>query len=92
LLFYIYLFWIQRLWENLFIDNAIKNYEKYTVYDNEDHKLDMRIIVSCPTILSTANPIYETLKYLDEEDFVMDYSDNNLLDKLDRIEKEKEDV
>ncbi len=52
----------------------------------------MRIIVSCPTILSTANPIYETLKYLDEEDFVMDYSDNNLLDKLDRIEKEKEDV
>jgi hypothetical protein len=34
----------------------------------------------CPTILSTAKPMYETLKYLDEEDIVTDYSDNKLLD------------
>jgi hypothetical protein len=42
--------------------------------------------------MSSANPIYETLKYLDEDDIVMDYSDNKLLDKLDEIEKEKEDI
>ena len=52
----------------------------------------MRVIVFCPTILSVANPIYETLKYLDDDDIIMDYSDNKLLDKLDEIEKEKEDI
>ena len=70
----------------------LKNYEKYPIYDNEGHKLDMRVIVFCPTILSVANPIYETLKYLDDDDIIMDYSDNKLLDKLDEIEKEKEDI
>ena len=54
--------------------------------------MDMRVIVFCPTILSVANPIYETLKYLDDDDIIMDYSDNKLLDKLDEIEKEKEDI
>ena len=52
----------------------------------------MRVIVFCPTIMSVANPIYDTLKYLDEEDIIMDYSDNKLLDKLDEIEKEKEEI
>ncbi len=44
---------------------------KNTLYDNEGHKLDMRIILFCPTIMSSANPIYETLKYLDEDDIVI---------------------
>ena len=52
----------------------------------------MRVIVFCPTIMSSANPIYETLKYLDEDDIIMDYSDDELLDKLNEIEKEKEDI
>jgi hypothetical protein len=42
--------------------------------------------------MAVANPIYDTLKYLDEDDIIMDYSDNKLLDKLDDIEKEKEDI
>ena len=70
----------------------LKNYEKYPIYDNEGHKLDMRVIVFCPTIMSTANPIYDTLKYLDEDDIIMDYSDDKLLNKLDEIEKEKEEI
>ncbi len=41
------------------------------------------------TLVSTANPIYETLKYLDEDDIIMNDSDNKLLDKLDEIEREK---
>ena len=70
----------------------LKNYEKYPIYDNEGHKLDMRVIVFSPTVHSVANPIYDTLKYLDEDDIILDYSDNKLLDKLDEIEKEKEDI
>jgi hypothetical protein len=30
----------------------------------------------CPTIHSAANPIYESLKYLDEDDTILDYSDD----------------
>ena len=52
----------------------------------------MRVIVFCPTILSTANPIYDTLKNLDEDDIVIDYSDDKLLDKLDEIENKKEEI
>ena len=52
----------------------------------------MRVIVFCPTIMSTANPIYDSLKYLDEDDIIMEYSDDKLLNKLDEIEKEKEDI
>ncbi len=52
----------------------------------------MRFIIFCPTIMSTANPIYDLLKYLDEDDIIMEYSDDKLLDKLIEIEKEKEDV
>ncbi len=48
----------------------------------------MRVIVFCPTIMSSANPIYETLKHLDEDDIIMDYSDDTLLDELEEIEKE----
>ena len=70
----------------------LKNYEKYPIYDNDGHKLDMRVIVFSPTVHSVANPIYDTLKYLDDDDIILDYSDNILLDKLDEIEKEKEDI
>ena len=69
-----------------------KNYEKYPIYDSEGHKLDIRIIVFCPTVMSVANPIYETLKYLDDDDIVLEYSDSKLLNKLDEIEQEKEDI
>ena len=52
----------------------------------------MRVIVFCPTINSSANPIYESLKHLDENDIILDYSDDKLLDKLEEIEKEKDDI
>ncbi len=32
----------------------------------------VRVIVFCPTIMSTANLIYDTLKYLDEDDIIME--------------------
>ena len=70
----------------------LKNYEKYPIYDVDGNKLEMRVIVFCPTIHSAANPIYESLKYLDEEDIILDYSDYKLLEKLQDIEKEKEEI
>ncbi len=45
----------------------------------------MRVIVLCPTFLSVANSIYDTLKYLEEEDVIMECSDNKLLVKWDEI-------
>ncbi len=59
-----------------------KNYEKYPIYDVDGNKLTMRVIVFSPTIHSVANPIYESLRYLDEEYIILDYSDDKLLDKL----------
>ena len=67
----------------------LKNYEKYPIYDADGNKLTMRVIVFCPTINSSANPIYESLKHLDENDIILDYSDDKLLDKLQEIEDEK---
>jgi hypothetical protein len=67
----------------------LKNYEQYPIYDNDKNKLDIRVIVFCPTVMSSANPIYETLKYLDEDDIILNYSDDKLLDKLDEIEQKK---
>ena len=67
----------------------LKNYEKYPIYDSDGNKLTMRVIVFCPTINSSANPIYESLKHLDENDIILDYSDDKLLDKLHEIEEEK---
>ena len=67
----------------------LKNYEKYPIYDADGNKLTMRVIVFCPTINSSANPIYESLKHLDENDIILDYSDDKLLDKLHEIEEEE---
>ncbi len=52
--------------------NLLKNYEKCPIYDYDGNKLVMRVIVFCPTIHSAANPIYESLNYLAEEDIILD--------------------
>jgi hypothetical protein len=45
-----------------------------------------------PTAYSQANPIYETLKSLDEEDIILQYSDDLLNEKLYSIEQDKKDI
>jgi adenylate kinase family enzyme len=67
----------------------LKKYEKYPIFDSDGNKLTMRVIEFCPTIHSTANPIYESLKYLNEDDIILDCSDDKLLDKLHEIKEEK---
>ena len=68
----------------------IKNYERFPIYDVDNNKLDIRVILFCPTAHSVANPIYESLKYLDDDDIILDYSDDKLLDKINNIEEEKQ--
>ncbi len=49
----------------------LKNYEKYPIFDSDGNKLTMRVIVFCRTIHSSANPIYESLKFLNEDDIIL---------------------
>ena len=74
------------------IVKLLKNYEQYPIFDNEKNKLNIRIILFCPTYHSSANPIFQTLRDLEEEDVVLDYSDDKLLDKLHEIEMEKKEI
>ena len=46
----------------------------------------------CPTANSAANPIFRSLKSLDEDDIVLNYSDDLLLDKIEEISKEKQEI
>lgn len=70
------------------IVKLIDNYTKYPIYDSNNNKLDIRIILFCPTFHSSANPILKTLKDLDEDDIILNYSDDKLLDKMDEVEFE----
>ena len=45
-----------------------------------------------PTAYSQANPIYQTLKSLDENDIILEYSDDILHSKIDSIEQDKQDI
>ena len=70
----------------------LKNYENTPIRDEQGNKLPIREILICPTASSDANPIYKTLKYLDEEDIIQSYSEQALHLKLASIEKDKDDI
>ena len=46
----------------------------------------------CPTAKSAANPIFQSLKSLQEEDIILNYSDDILLDKIEEISIEKQEI
>jgi len=46
----------------------------------------------CPTANSDANPVFKTLKNLDDDDIVLNYTDDKLIDKLDSIEHDKKEI
>jgi len=71
----------------------IKNYEEQPVKDSKGNILEIRTILFCPTGNSEANPIYTTLKSLDfSNDVILNYSDTKLIEKLNEIEKDKQDI
>jgi hypothetical protein len=71
----------------------IKNYEDQPIKDSKGNVLEIRTILFSPTGKSDANPIYTALKSLDfTNDVIEQYIDNKLIDKLNEIEKDKEDI
>ena len=70
----------------------LKLYEQYPIYDYENNKLDFRVILFCPTGHSSANVVFTTLKYLDEKDIHLEYSDDKLQEVLHDIENEKNEI
>lgn len=70
----------------------LHNYQQYKIYDSEGNELQQRIILFCPTANSNANPVYKTLKYLDDNDIILDYSDEKLLEILKTIEDTKTEI
>ena len=71
----------------------IKHYEEQPVKDSKGNVLEIRTILFCPTGNSEANPIYTTLKSLDfSDDVILNYSDTKLIEKLNEIEKDKQDI
>ena len=70
----------------------IHNYEQFSINDYHGNSLPIRTILFAPTAYSQANPIYQTLKSLDENDIILEYSDDILHSKIDSIEKDKQDT
>ena len=70
--------------------SLLKHYEKTTILDKKGRVHKMRTILFCPTGNSDFNKIYTTLESLDQEnDIILDYSDDKLLQVLDDIAGEE---
>ena len=71
----------------------LKHYESSNILDKKGRKHTMRTILFCPTGNSDFNKIYETLDSLDKEnDVILDYSDEKLLDVLEEIANEEKEI
>ena len=72
----------------------LKHYEdnKDNIVDEDGNKWDIRIFLISPT--TTANPIYKSLKFLDDDDIYESYSDTvlqKIIDDIDETKKETDD-
>ena len=70
----------------------LKNYESEPIKDYQGNTLPIRTILFCPTANSAANPIFNTLKSLSEDDIILNYSDDLLLDKIEEIAIDKQEI
>ncbi len=61
----------------------LKFYEDELIKDSDNNTLHIRRILFCPTANSAANQIFQSLKSLQEEDIILNYSDDILLDKIE---------
>jgi hypothetical protein len=68
------------------------NFQQYKIYDSDGNELPQRVVLFCPTANSVANPVYKTLKHLDENDIILDYNDETLLEILNEIEQTKIEI
>ena len=71
----------------------IKNYEEQPIKDSKGNILEIRTILFSPTGKSEANPIYTSLSSLDfDNDVIENHTDDKVIEKLNEIEKDKEDI
>jgi hypothetical protein len=70
----------------------IKNYESSPIKDADGNILQIRTILFCPTGNSEANPVYKTLSPLDDDDIILQYSDDRLNDEIMEIQQDNEDI
>jgi len=67
----------------------LKTYEKEGIYDEDDHKCDIRYILISPTSKSDANAVFQLLK-IDDDDLISDFSFETLEKKINElIEQQK---
>jgi hypothetical protein len=74
------------------IVKLLKLYEKFPIYDIDNNKLDIRVVLFCPTGHSQANAVFKTLRDLDEKDIHLEYTDEVLKSVLEDIENEKKEI
>jgi len=74
------------------IVKLLKLFEQYPIYDYEGNKLDIRVVLFCPTGHSAANVVFTTLKDLDDDDIHLEYTDEKLQEVLEDIKNEKEEI
>lgn len=68
----------------------LKYYERFKIYNSKGQIVPQRIILMSPSIKS--NPIFNSLKNLDDSDKITNYSDSKLQEVLDDIEQVKQDA
>lgn len=74
--------------KSFMIVKLLKQYENYGIYDSDaKHKVDQRIILFSPT--SDANPVFTSLKNLNSNDIIHNYSDAKLLHAVEDVKNER---
>jgi hypothetical protein len=68
----------------------LKYQEEHKFYNKDDEEIPQRIFLCSPSFES--NPIFNSLKYLDEDDIVHDYTDAKLQIILDDIKETKQEA
>lgn len=73
------------------IAKLIKQYEHYGIVDAETHeKVSQRVILFSPTV--EANPILTSLKHLEDEDIITEYSDSKLVKVIEDIKQQADET
>lgn len=73
------------------IVKLLKQYEKFGIINQQtQEKTAQRVILFSPT--HEANPIFNSLKHLDEKDIITNYSDDKLVEVIDDIKHENNET
>lgn len=74
------------------IVKLLQNFQDFQIKNDDNEIIEQRIILFCPTAHSSANPIFTTLKNLNENDIHLEYSDDLLNEVISQIKAEKEEI